>query len=78
MNAHRRYPILILLLVVNCTYHPFVPPGEIISMESPATLDKNTFSISSAYGGAGAILNYGITDSWIKLKYGLSTSGIFY
>jgi hypothetical protein len=66
--------------------NPFVPPGEIISIESPATLDKNTFSISSAYGGAGALFDYGITDSWVKLKYGLtktidislSTSGIFY
>jgi|GEM_PF-3081012 hypothetical protein len=86
MKSKKLHYILVLLLAANCTYHPFVPPGEIICIESPATLGENKFSISGAYGGAGEMLSYSVTNSWVKLKYGLtniidlsiSASGIFY
>jgi hypothetical protein len=85
MKSKKLHYILVLLLSANCTYHPYVPPGETISIESPATLEKNKFSVSGVYGGAGEMLSYGVTNSWVKVKYGLtnafelslSSSGIF-
>jgi hypothetical protein len=75
-----------ILLNINCSYHPFVPPGEIISISSPATLNQNQFAVSGAWGSSFALFIYNIDNSWVKMSYGLtnsvelslSTSGVFY
>ncbi|MGB7568976.1 MAG: hypothetical protein WBM07_14035 [Chitinivibrionales bacterium] len=81
------FVVVAILSIVNCSYHPFVPPGEIISISTPATLNKNQFSISGAFGNSSELelFGYSLNNSWIKLNYGLtnsielsiSSSGIF-
>jgi hypothetical protein len=77
--------LISILSIVNCSYHPFVPPGEIISISTPATLNKSQFSVSGALGNSFEPLGYRFNSSWVKLNYGLtnsmelsiSSSGIF-
>jgi len=55
-----------------CTYHPFLPPGEIIEASSPNTNSKGQYIVSGGVGMATVPLGFTLADMMLKLKYGLT------
>jgi hypothetical protein len=60
------------IVIASCSYHPFLPPGNIVNTESPATLHKYETALSGAYGLSVQILDYSLMSGWVRVKYGIS------
>ena len=64
--------LLIAAIFLGCSYHPFLPPGEIVNADAPATLPPGELSMTGSWGEAGGILDYDFATYQMKLRYGLA------
>lgn len=63
-----------VFLTASCSYHVFVPPGNVLNFQTPATLGKGEKAFTSGVGYSMKIMDYDITSGFIGTRYGIGNN----
>lgn len=64
--------LLFVYCLAGCSYHPYIPSGDMINCDSPGTVGKNEYAVSGAGGFLGQVLDYSVLNGWLSVKYGVT------